>query len=70
MRHKTFSLSHTHAKWYRENRRSQWYIKNNMPDITVISYAMIIVFCKSTWVKKKKIHTSRKTHSNICNVSH
>ena len=41
MRHKTFSLSYTHAKWYRENRRSQWYIKNNMPDITVISYAKL-----------------------------
>ena len=25
----------------RENRRSQWYIKDNMPDITVISYAKL-----------------------------
>ena len=28
--HKTFSLIHTLAKWYSENRRSKWYIKKKI----------------------------------------
>ena len=39
--HKTFSLIHTYAKWYRENRRSKWYIQNNMPDAIMTCYAKL-----------------------------